>query len=211
MTAVELPMFPLGSVLLPGMAVPLRIFEPRYLTMMRGVLAATPPRFGVVLIERGSEVGGGDTRTDVGCTAVVLAAEELTEGQMAVVAIGSDRFRVERWLPDDPHPRALVSDWPDESGAQAVAEGDLNDLEARVAEVVDLATSLTGSQPPTGYELNADPERRVYELATLAPLGPLDRLRLLAAPGLGERVPLLAELVHEQRILLEARHRFGEG
>jgi uncharacterized protein len=192
------------------MAVPLRIFEPRYLTMMRGVLAETPPRFGVVLIERGSEVGGGDTRTDVGCTAVVLAAEELTEDQMAVVAVGTDRFRVERWLPDDPHPRALVRDWPDEPVVPTVDAGDLDDLEARVAEVVDLAASLMGSRPPAGHELSADPERRIYELATLAPLGPLDRLRLLAAPGLDERMPLLSELVHEQRILLEARHRFGE-
>ena len=59
-----LPMFPLGTVLVPKAVVPLHVFEPRYQTMLVDVMAGDR-KFGVVLIERGSEVGGGDVRTDV--------------------------------------------------------------------------------------------------------------------------------------------------
>ena len=55
----ELPMFPLGSVLLPGMVLPLRVFEPRYRALIATVPSADAPEFGCVLIERGSEAGGG--------------------------------------------------------------------------------------------------------------------------------------------------------
>ena len=62
---VSMPMFPLGTVLLPSVLLPLHIFEERYRTLIRDVLDADR-EFGVVLIERGSEVGGGDTRSSVG-------------------------------------------------------------------------------------------------------------------------------------------------
>ena len=55
-----LPMFPLGSVLFPAMPLALRVFEERYLKLMGAILEDEPSEFGVVLIERGSEVGGGD-------------------------------------------------------------------------------------------------------------------------------------------------------
>src|SRR5690606_41668577 len=74
-----LAMFPLGSPLLPGSTIRLQVFEPRYLTMVADLLAADAPgdrppalEFGVVLIERGHEVGGGDVRSSIGCLARVL-------------------------------------------------------------------------------------------------------------------------------------------
>ena len=54
-----IPMFPLGSVLFPHMPLPLRLFEPRYLKMLGDLLEQPDPEFGVVLIERGHEVGVG--------------------------------------------------------------------------------------------------------------------------------------------------------
>ena len=70
-----LPMFPLGSVLFPAMPLALRVFEERYLKMMGSILDNQPSEFGVVLIERGLEVGGGDQRFDIGTTARVLQIE----------------------------------------------------------------------------------------------------------------------------------------
>lgn len=207
-TGEELPMFPLGSVLLPGMALPLRVFEPRYRQMMATVLDMEVPRFGVVLIERGSEVGGGDTRTDVGCLALVHSVQQFDDGQLAVLAVGHQRLSVERWLPDDPHPRAVVRAWPDPTVPSDQGERILS-LTDEVTEVAGLAARLTGRQLPE-VELDDDPVRRLYQLATLAPLGPLDRLRVLRAPDLTERVGVLSDLVHEQRVLLEARLRFGQ-
>jgi Lon protease-like protein len=168
-----------------------------------------------VLIERGNEVGGGDTRTHVGCTAVVRAAEELAEGQLAVIAVGSERIRVDSWLPDDPHPRALVRVWPDEDTADHPGTATIGtDLVTLADEALDLArdaAELTGTRLPEEVALSSDPERRVYELATLTPLGALDRLRVLSTPSLGERIAVLSDLVMEQRILLDARRRFGDG
>ena len=55
-------MFPLGTVLFPTLILPLHVFEPRYRALVENCLAAPQPEFGVVLIERGSEVGGDDVR-----------------------------------------------------------------------------------------------------------------------------------------------------
>jgi len=73
-------MFPLGMVLLPTMVVPIHVFEPRY-RKMAGDCLAGDREFGVVLIERGSEVGGGDVRTDVGTVARIIEAQEFPDGR----------------------------------------------------------------------------------------------------------------------------------
>ena len=108
----ETPMFPLGTVLLPGGAIPLHIFEPRYRALARRCVD-NDEAFGIALIERGSEVGGGDVRTDVACLARIAEYEEMPDGRWAVIAVGEQRVRVEEWLDDDPYPRALVTSWPD--------------------------------------------------------------------------------------------------
>ena len=75
-----LPMFPLGSVVLPGVAIPLHVFEPRYRALVMTCL--TEDRlFGSVLIERGSEVGGGDVRANTGTLVRLLEAEETPDGR----------------------------------------------------------------------------------------------------------------------------------
>src|SRR5690349_16753436 len=101
------PMFPLGTVLFPYALLPLHVFEPRYRMMMQHVLDGDR-EFGVVLIERGSEVGGGDSRFDVGTIARVVQIAELPDGRYAVSTVGIRRFRVRRWLDDDPYPRAEI-------------------------------------------------------------------------------------------------------
>jgi Lon protease-like protein len=94
-------MFPLGTVLLPNAHLPLHIFEPRYRALIRDVLAGDG-EFGVVLIERGHEVGGGDARFAVGTVARVVQSAELPDGRWLVDAVGTERFRVTEWLPEDP-------------------------------------------------------------------------------------------------------------
>ena len=103
-----LPMFPLGGVHFPYSVIPLRLFEERYLRLLDDVQGGDG-RFGVVLIERGSEVGGGDVRFDVGTLAEVRAVSELDGGHKAVVAAGLQRLRVDRWISDDPYPVAEVT------------------------------------------------------------------------------------------------------
>src|SRR5215475_10761205 len=102
-----LPMFPLGSPLLPFAPLPLHVFEPRYRTLLADCLAGSR-EFGVVLIERGSEVGGGDQRFDVGTVARIADVVPFADGRSALTAVGTSRLRVLEWLPENPYPRARV-------------------------------------------------------------------------------------------------------
>jgi Lon protease-like protein len=209
----ELPMFPLGSVLLPGMVLPLRVFEPRYRVLVDTVLLADDQDFGCVLIERGSEVGGGDVRTSVGCVARVVEVARHEDGQVSLVAVGTRRIRVEDWLPDDPFPRATVTDWaddPSDPGDDAAVDRGIARIEASVRQLSELAASLGLSPTIDDAAFSDDPTLRVYQLAIVSPLGALDRLQVLRAPALHARVELLEDLVEEQRIMLEARRAFGQ-
>jgi hypothetical protein len=199
-------MFPLGTVLVPGMVLPLHVFEPRYRRMLDDCMAGDRS-FGVVLIERGSEVGGGDVRTDVGTLARVAQAEELPDGRWALIALGVQRIRTERWLPDDPYPRAEVSDWPDEPGeADGAVPGTVVPLLRRAAA---LARELGMLAAPLDLELSDDPVTAGYQAITAAPLGPADRQHLLAAPTLADRWTLLDTLLTDQIQILQAELAHG--
>lgn len=198
------PMFPLGSVLLPGMVLPLHVFEDRYRALMRDCLAADR-RFGVTLIERGSEVGGGDIRAMAGTIAEILQAEELPDGRFAIVAVGSHRIRVREWLPDDPYPRAEVEDWPDVPSTQP--EEAVAAYEERVAQlrrVLAMAVELGADADPL-VELADDADIGSFQIGVLSPIGALDRQRLLTAPGVDARLTLLEELLDDQELMIRAR------
>lgn len=210
---VVTPMFPLGTVLVPGMPLPLHVFEPRYRAMLQDCLAGDRS-FGVVLIERGSEVGGGDVRTAVGTRARIVQAEELPDGRWAVVALGVERIRVDRWLPDDPYPRAEVTAWPDDPATGDTDTGpDADDPRPAITMLLRRAGALVrelGHQgAPLDLELDGDPVVDSYQAMLAAPLGPADRQQLLAAATLGERWSLLHDRLTEQLELLEARLAFG--
>ena len=208
--ALELPMFPLGSVLLPGMGLPLHLFEPRYRVMMHDLQQSNAQEFGVVLIERGSEVGGGDTRGQVGCRAVIAQAEEQPDGSWFLVAVGTERIRLLDWLPEDPYPRASVASWPDERTDQQLDQAVIEGAERLARRVAALAVEMGAQGLLADSQLSEDPSSRLYELATMAPLGALDRSRLLCTPDLPTRFELLVAMLEEQELLLQARLTFGD-
>jgi uncharacterized protein len=198
-------MFPLGGVLFPHSVLPLRIFEMRYLELLRTCLDGAPePEFGVVLIERGSEIGGGDTRFDVGCVARILDVEQGYTNVMHVVTVGVRRIRVATWLDDDPYPRAEVDDWPDpQPGSRA---GDLaGALEPRLRRVMAMASELGLPTGSVTTEFDPDPLTASYQMAASVPVSPLDQLALLASPSVEHRLELLGELVSDAGVVLEAR------
>jgi Lon protease-like protein len=205
-----MPMFPLGSVLLPSMLLPLHVFEERYRRMLDVVLSSEPPEFGVVLIARGSEVGGGDQRVDVGCAATVLEARQAPDGRWALVCVGTRRVRVAEWLPDDPFPVARVEDWPDRAEDGADLDGALAEVEARVRRVAAIASELGNPGLPEPLELSDDPVQRSYQLGVLSPLGALDRQVVLEADGPAERLTLLGRLLEDQEQVLRARLALGD-
>lgn len=206
-TRSVLPMFPLGSVTAPGSALPLQVFEPRYVELLRQCLA-DERRFGTVLIERGSEVGGGDQRCDVGSFVTIASAEPTPDGRWAVLGIATGRLRVVEWLPDDPYPLAVVEPFPDGPDDDATAAA-----LARAGEVVRAwlrrAAELGLGVPDPAIGLSDDPSLASHQLSALSPLGPLDRLDLLRRDGPTERCRVLVDLMDGQLDLLEAR--VGEG
>jgi Lon protease-like protein len=204
-----LPMFPLGSVLLPGAVLPLHVFEPRYRALVQHCLAADEHEFGVVLIDRGHEVGGGDVRRPVGTVARMLQVAELEGGRYAVVAVGTRRIRVNAWLPDDPYPRADVGDWNDDEEDDAGGDAEqLPELYRQVAAHVRRTTALAielgdpAGDPST--DLSPDPLVGSYQLAVLAPLGGADEYDLLCAPGPRTRLQMLDHRLDD----VDAAHRF---
>ena len=204
-----MPMFPLGSVLLPGGILPLHVFEPRYRDMVRDCLRADgEPEFGQALITHGREAGGGDERAMVGTVARVLQVDALDENRYALIAVGTRRVRINAWLPDDPYPLADVDDWPDAEphapglGAQVAAS------HVRVRAAIALATQLDGGgagQAEDDTEISDDPLVATYHLATLAPVGPADRFRLLAADGPVQRLDLLDDILDDVEAMLKFR------
>jgi Lon protease-like protein len=201
---VPLPMFPLGTVLFPHAVLPLHVFEPRYRALARDVLR-TGQEFGVVLIERGSEVGGGDSRFGIGTVARVTEATEFEDGRWGLVTVGGRRIRIATWLPDDPYPVALVEDLP-ESRLDERAALLVDDAARAVRRALALKAELgETTPPPTRFDLPDDPDVAAYRLAALAPLGPVDHQRLLEVDDAGERLRLLVALASEAGDLLAFR------
>lgn len=197
------PMFPLGTVVFPHTALPLRIFEPRYRQLTKDCLAGAR-EFGVVLIARGSEVGGGDQRTDVGTLVSIVEAQEAPDGQWGMLTLGTRRIRVVRWLEDDPYPRAEVEDVGDGPWDPS-ADDAFEAAERVVRRSLALLAELDEPAPPVHVALDADRTIASWQLAAISPLGPLDRQRLLAIDAPDERLAELAQLVEEECAVLAAR------
>jgi uncharacterized protein len=196
-------MFPLGTVLLPGMMLPLHIFEPRYLVLARHC-ADGDRELGVVLIERGSEVGGGDVRSHVATRARVLQAVELEDGRWILGLVGVERIRVDRWLPDDPYPRAEISSFAGEAPGPSAAE--LRDeVERALRRVLALKAELGEPATPATVVLDADPEVAAWQAAALAPLGAFDAQRVLESGPADDRLALVASLLEDEAAVLAQR------
>lgn len=220
-------MFPLGTVLFPHMVLPLHVFEPRYRALLDHVLE-DGGEFGVVLISRGHEVGGGDVRTDVGTVARILRAERLDEDRWFVIAVGTRRFRVEGWLPDAPYPRAEVVDLDDDPLVHGDAAGDGGDddehpgvagpdeiadhevtaaltaLTPGLRRVLALQAELGQDNVPATFELAEDPSVAAWQAAILSPLTSFDAQRVLAADDELARLALVAGFLDD----IEATLRF---
>jgi len=204
----RLPMFPLGAVLFPHVVLPLHVFEPRYRALTKDCLAGER-EFGVVLIERGHEVGGGDARFDHGTVARILEAAEFEDGRWALVTVGTRRVSVTEWLPDDPYPQAMVEDVFDDAEAPASAE-DLLAAERSVRRAIALKTEL--DEPvaaPTGFELADDPEVAGWQLAAVSPLSPVDQLEILNEREPAARLRLVASLTEDAANVLAFRLSSG--
>lgn len=200
-----LPVFPLGSPVLPTQILPMHIFEDRYRVLMETLTGfGSASEMGVVLIERGSEVGGGDVRVGTGTVTHLIESERLPDGRWVAIFAGSHPFTVERWLDDDPYPQAVVTeradeDWDPSDGDRLAAATDA------VNQALALAARLGEPVPVQGLGLSERPVLAAWELCSRAPLGPIDRQKLLECPRRSQRLDLLVDLVHDATSLLAFR------
>ena len=196
-------MFPLESVLFPSAVLPLHVFEPRYRELTRRALDGDR-EFGVTLIERGSEVGGGDARFAIGTRARIVESAELPDGRWVLVAVGLRRISVARWLPDAPFPQADVDDLPEpEPGPDAAAL--LGTAERLLRRTLALRAELGDPAAPATVELADDVTTAAFQIAALAPIGPADAQGVLEVGSTDGRLHLLARLLEEEAEVLEAR------
>lgn len=166
------------------MPLQLRVFEDRYLIMLSRILESDSPEFGVVLIERGQEVGGGEQRFPYG-TVARITQMVAPEGFVGLIAQGGRRFEVLEWLEEDPHPLASIRDLPELTWDDSLqplrdrAERDVRRALARASEFSDLMWS-------PDVELSDDPTAAAWQLAGIAPLGPMDQVSLLRSATMQE-------------------------
>ena len=191
MTAM--PMFPLGSVLMPAMPLSLRIFEERYLKLLGDLMLSEAPEFGVVLIERGAEVGGGDKRLEFGTIASVTDIGTLDQFY-GLESTGTQRFRVNAWLPDDPYPMADIDFIPDLIWDDSLMPARVH-LETKVRNLLAFASEFGDLQYGPDTQLSDDPMDACWQLAGVLPVGGLDQQDLLQSQSAEELISKTYDMV----------------
>lgn len=188
-------MFPLSTVLFPGVGMPLQIFEPRYLRLVED-LSNAPPYLGVVLITRGSEVGGGDQRSLLGTAARVSEKVMLEDGGWLVLIVGMRRIKIRSWLPDDPYPLALVEEIEEESSGISIEAAAAIEKKLRYSLLLQGEVSLSKNVSPN-LSLSSRLEEALWQMCAIAPLPIIDQQRLLAEPDAQSRGTLLDSLLDD--------------
>lgn len=116
----RVPLFPLGQVLFPNMALSLNIFEPRYRAMVNRCIDQDIP-FGVVLIREGREVGGPVVPFEIGTMARITEVEKSPDGRLNILTVGVNRFRLRGIGHGEPYPTGEI-EFLDEPTAEAARE-----------------------------------------------------------------------------------------
>jgi len=199
-----LPLFPLGTVLFPGMAIPMHVFEERY----RRLLAdrhQTNPAFGIVLLRSGRDTDstGKQDVYSVGTAARILSRRRLGGGRYDLVVEGTSRFTIQSINWDLGYGLATVS-WRDEPlGDPARAHAAL----ARTAAAFDRylnAVTTVATRPIEGLRMSSDPLSASYDLAARLTIPTWERQQLLEAEDAARRLALLGQLIAREHRLLVA-------
>lgn len=190
-----LPLFPLGTVLYPGMILPLHVFEERYRTLVRDLLDGPEPRkFGVIAIRHGRETGERPPQLhEVGCIATIREVTPHDDGRYDLVTVGDDRFRLLSTDRSRPYLRGSVEPLPDKIGEPAALPA-VPGASAAFSDYLSLLTER-GGPDVTIPELPSEPVLLSYVIAAAMVIDLPDRQALLAAPD------ALTRLVAERGLL----------
>ncbi len=216
--SARLPVFPLGTVLFPGLVLPLHIFEERYRTLVRELVASPddgPHEFGVVTLRRGAEAPSPDADDDdgpgpepapvrvddlypVGCTAELRQVTELPDGRFDIMTVGRRRFSIlDIRQGDEPYLTANV-DWLPEESADEIA----SQLAPRALAAFRTYLDLLRPDSEGLDAVPADPTVLSHLIAATAQLTTDERQLLLAAPDTASRLRAELKLLTREAGLL---------
>ena len=202
----RLPLFPLGLVLLPGLLLPLHVFEERYRVLVRELLELPDEqrRFGVVAIRTGREVGadGVTALHEVGCGAHLRRVTPYEDGRFDLVTTGTQRFRLTALEDGSPYPAGRVEWLPDELGSEPDAA--LLDPAVRAAfrDYQSALAGARGQEPPDELDLPDSALVLSYLVAASVVVDLEDRQRLLAEPDGVARLRAERALLRRETTLL---------
>lgn len=194
----RLPLFPLGTVLFPGVLLPLHVFEERYRQLVRDLLVAPHEdrAFGVVAIREGREVGpdGVLALYAVGCVARLYRAEPYTDGRFDIVTTGAQRFRLDALDESRPYLQGEVT---------LLGEPDGTDVERLAAQVENAWLTYREALGSTGDEAPDDARALSYLVAAGAVLDLGEKQRLLEADDTAGRLRAELALLRRETALLD--------
>jgi Lon protease-like protein len=179
-----LPLFPLGSVLYPGLLLPLHIFEERYRKLVHDLLAEPEPRcFGVIAIREGRETGvdGVSALYDIGCTATVRQVFEQDDGRFYLITVGTQRFRLAELDHSEPYLRGTVDLLAEDTGDRVAAQRAVADVQSSFRAYLG-ALAERGSTKVSTPDLPDEPVQLSYLVAATVIADLSDKQALLAQP-----------------------------
>jgi Lon protease-like protein len=200
-----LPIFPLNTVVFPGVTMPLHVFEERYRAMVKHLLALDDPAtrlFGIVAIREGYEVGAHESRAmyRTGCVVQLTEVRPYDDGRYDIEVVGRHRMRVDAINADGPFVVAELTDLPDEE-PEDVTEDDILDEAGRALGAFDdyraLLSEIRGGEVLIG-KMPRDPELLSYSLAATALLSLKERQSLLETRTTHERLVMLRHTLREE-------------
>ena len=199
-----LPLFPLGTVLFPGLLLPLHIFEDRYRQLVRDLQDGPEPRrFGVIAIRQGRETGvdGIQALYEIGCTATLRQVKELEDGRYDIVTVDTDRFRLAGLDDSKPYLQGQVELFAEQTGEPAAA--------AQAARVVRDAfraylsiLAERGVTQISAPELPDEPVTLSYLVGASMIIDLSDRQTLLAEPDALRRLAAERALLSRELTML---------
>jgi Lon protease-like protein len=195
----QLALFPLNTVLYPGMPLPLHIFEERYRRMLR-IHGGNEPAFGVVLIDPRVEGSAGGMHL-IGTAARLVSTQRLADGRSNVIVTGTRRFRVTSQNWSAGYCIGEVTWLEDPLGDEVRVHELLNSCNRRFNRFVEGITRLTRQQfQPTN--ISHDPAEAAWDLATRLPLHTWERQQLLELGTIEERLAQIRSLLQRELALL---------
>jgi Lon protease-like protein len=198
---IDLPLFPLNTVLFPGMVLPLHIFEERYKLMINRCLEEERP-FGVLLIREGKEVGEAAVPYRVGTTALIAGLDRLDGGQMNIVTIGSERFRLRGLRHDQPFLMGNAEPWPLAGATTEQARDQVGPVRALFRQYLSLLAQAEGHKMEI-EEVPTDPRTLALLIAITLQLPMHQKQRLLAQPTIPQILLWERAIMRREQLLLD--------